>query len=190
MTNLTDKQKQLLQNEEVKDLILEFANWQILGMDKEILSKQLTDFTLLFAKQFEEQKDWKIISYNVCGAIMPTERVNTPDSYPINSVQYKDQVLTVGDETNKGKILKFEVYGIKLKVWIKHPNGSEQWCYISEVKKIEKEVLFVTEDVPNALEQICKEEMIALLQSIKMMSDVEMIIFKLQTELKTLTNKK
>ena len=62
MTNLTDKQKQLLQNEEVKDLILEFANWQILGMDKEILSKQLTDFTLLFAKQFEEQK--KVFDYH------------------------------------------------------------------------------------------------------------------------------
>lgn len=45
-------------------------------------------------------------------------------------------------------------------------------------------------EAAKACEQICIEEMIALLQSIKMMSDVEMIIFKLQAELKTLTNKK
>ena len=51
MNNLTDKQKELLSNPDVKDLILEFANWQIMGMDKEMLGIQLYSF----ASQFERK---------------------------------------------------------------------------------------------------------------------------------------
>ena len=48
---LTPEQIALLKNKDVKDLIIEFANWQIMGMDKGMLGRQLDSF----ASQFERK---------------------------------------------------------------------------------------------------------------------------------------
>ena len=133
MNTLTKEQIELLKNEDVKAIA-------------ELYAKNLYSFDS-FASQFEDKKEWKILKYNVCGSIMPTERVNTPDSYPIHSVQYKSETLTVGDDTDKGKIKSFRVNSEnKMQIHFHHSDLAPAlgWCFISEVKKIERKARFVT----------------------------------------------
>jgi hypothetical protein len=51
----------------------------------------------------------------------------------IKTVQYKSETLTVGDETNKGKITKFELKEGLLYVWCNNGKG-ETWFNIELVK--------------------------------------------------------
>lgn len=136
MTNLTDKQiKLLLSNKE--DLKAIMKVYLLHNHDSCI------DTFDSFASQFTVEPEWKILSYNCCQCITPSERVIDKKSYPIHSVQYKSETLTIGDETDKGKITKFELKEGLLYVWCNNGKG-ETWFNIELVKKIERKVRFVT----------------------------------------------
>jgi len=94
MTNLTDKQKELLlsNKEDLKAIAKEFSrHWNI---DRSLSDSKAFDN---FAQQFEEKDEWKILSHkSLYDGIHVGNENCIKYKCDIHSVQYKDEpVLTV-----------------------------------------------------------------------------------------------
>jgi hypothetical protein len=136
MNNLTDKQKELLlsNKEDLKAIVM--ALWKTKPLSFHSTDEE--DFDS-FASQFTVEPEWKILLWeNNAKTLCNFEKTTLCDI--IKTVQYKSETLTVGDDTDKGKIERFEVGNHFLKVWCSRNTG-ETWFNISEVKKIERKIL-------------------------------------------------
>lgn len=132
MNQLIKRQKELLLNnkEDLKAIVYAYDADRLVLFDE-------------FVKQFEEKKDWEIISYkNLYDGIHVGNENCTKYLCDIHSIKYKDQVFTIGDKTDKGEIGAFVLRENELKVHVLHGALFD----ISEVKKVERKPLFVTED--------------------------------------------
>jgi hypothetical protein len=125
MKTLTPTQIELLTNPDVKVIA-------------ELYAKNLYSFDS-FAAQFTVDPKWKILEM---GKIYGD---NTGKHDFIHSVQYKSETpLTVGDDTDKGKIKGFRITGNDLLVNCVVDIRVDNVWNISEVKKIERKPRFVT----------------------------------------------
>ena len=146
MNTLTPTQIELLKNntEDIKAISLAW-----LMMDNATQNSWDVSFDS-FASQFEDKKEWKILSFSPQSGGNPCTffagdydigiKERLKEGRKIHSVQYKSETLTVGDDTDKGKIEKFRAHLNNKNEMIVYMESGQAWN-ISEVKKIERKIL-------------------------------------------------